>query len=39
MLAAILTLLCHNQDFVAIHINHTNPILDLTLENFLFQFM
>jgi len=33
MLATILTLLCHNQDSMAIHINCTNPILDLTLEN------
>jgi len=37
MLATILTLLSHNQDSVAIHINCINPISDLTLENFPFQ--
>jgi len=35
-LATILTLLCHSQDSVAIHINCINPILDLILEDFLF---
>ena len=30
-------LLCHSQDSVAIHINCIKPILDLILENFLFQ--
>jgi len=29
MLAKILTLLCHSQDSVAVHINCINPILDL----------
>jgi len=38
MLAIILTLL-YSQDSVAIHISCINPILDLILENFLFQFV
>jgi len=39
MLTTILTLLSHSQDSVAIHINCINLILDLILENFLFQFV